>query len=67
MLFPDEYFEGCETEINGQSTAPMFSRIESWDYQNLTEYDLWSDNDQLQSFRVMSGEFDLSAYRKIET
>ena len=45
MLFPEEYFEGCVTEINGFSTDPMYSHVPSWDYQNLTEYDLWSDND----------------------
>jgi hypothetical protein len=47
VLFPDEYFSGCETEIHGTTTAPMFSRIESWDFQNYTEYEPWSDNDQI--------------------
>lgn len=64
MLFPETYFEACETEINDQSTAPMYTRIETWDFQNLTEYQLWSDNDQIQHFRAMSGELDLSEYRK---
>jgi len=63
VLFPDEYFSGCETEIHETTTAPMFSHIESWDYQELSEYNLWSDNDQISKFRVMTSELEINDYK----
>lgn len=44
-LWPDEYYEGCTTEIYGQTVSPFFSEVQN--YTQFSEATLYDQNDDI--------------------